>query len=481
MNNNNSHSDISQPQHKSIKLNRCFRVILFFILLSVEMSMNWSSGVLSSASKEIKVQLKMNNKEFGSFGASNGIGRMIGCFLFTILVNNFNRKWVFASFTIVKGILLFSFKLTNIGWLLVICRGLIGFLHMPPSIYIPVWIDQFSLSRYKTIFMTLLQVVMPGGKVQGFLLVLIFGEKNWQMGFVTAGVYLFVIGVFVSFTPEKYFSAKIIAYKDDNIKDNKRRDTLFIYRDNIDNKQTHSNVGMNYFIQMYTILSNPVFITACCARAMMAGTNTALHFWISDYMRNALNINDGRVIFISYTIISIAGPLGGTLASTWTNFVLGGYENKHSQLALLFFHIVCCCFGISVVFMKGLYSFGITTMMFLVFSASALPIVYGIILTSVDPELKGMAYSIANFVTMALTSGPAPFLYGMVNDYYGDAHKNYGMLFIMLSDVAATTFILLLTYFRYRAFNKKKKRTEERLIHQENEIDEGQELQETKV
>jgi hypothetical protein len=131
--------------------------------------------------------------------------------------------------------------------------------------------------------------------------------------------------------------------------------------------------------------------------------------------------------------------------------------------------------------MKGLYSFGITTMMFLVFSASALPIVYGIILTSVDPELKGMAYSIANFVTMALTSGPAPFLYGMVNDYYGDTHKNYGMLFIMLCDVAATTFILLLTYFRYRAFNKKKKRTEEGLMHQQKELDEGQELQETKV
>jgi predicted MFS family arabinose efflux permease len=177
-------SDIkdAEPPQKQVKLNKCFRIVLFFVLISVEMSMNWSSGVLSASSKEIKLQLNMNNKEFGAFGASNGAGRMIGCFLFTILVNNFNRKWVFASFTLVKGVLLFSFKLTNIGWLLVICRGIIGFVHMPPSIYIPVWIDQYGLNRYKTIFMTLLQVVIPGGKVQGYLLVLLFGEKNWQNG-----------------------------------------------------------------------------------------------------------------------------------------------------------------------------------------------------------------------------------------------------------------------------------------------------------
>ena len=453
-------SDIkdTEPPQKQVKLNKCFRIVLFFVLISVEMSMNWSSGVLSASSKEIKLQLNMNNKEFGAFGASNGAGRMIGCFLFTILVNNFNRKWVFASFTLVKGVLLFSFKLTNIGWLLVICRGIIGFVHMPPSIYIPVWIDQYGLNRYKTIFMTLLQVVIPGGKVQGYLLVLLFGEKNWQNGFVTAGIYLFATGVFVVFTPEKYFSSKLVARKYD-ITSRKREDTVFIQRSSSDGKAS-ANAGANYVIQMYTILSNPVFITACCARAVMAGTNTALHFWISDYMRNVLNINDGKLIFFSYTVISIVGPLGGTLNSTFTNFVLGGYENKHSQLALLFFHLVCCCFGLSIAFMPGLYSFCGATMLFLVFSASSMPIVYGIILTSVGPELKGMAYSIANFVTMALTSGPAPFLYGMVNDYYGERHKNYGMLFIMICDLGASFFILLLTYFRYRAFARQKKKNE---------------------
>ena len=48
----------------------------------------------------------------------------------------------------------------------------------------------------------------------------------------------------------------------------------------------------------------------------------------------------------------------------------------------------------------------------------------------------------------------------MVNDYYGETHKNYGMLFIMICDLGATFFILLLTYFRYRAFARQKKKNE---------------------
>ena len=78
---------------------------------------------------------------------------------------------------------------------------------MPPSIYIPVWIDQFGVQKWKTMFMTMVQVVIPTGKVAWYLLHALFGEENWQMGFVFEGAYLFVVGLFASFTPGKYFSS----------------------------------------------------------------------------------------------------------------------------------------------------------------------------------------------------------------------------------------------------------------------------------
>ena len=153
-------------------------------------------------------------------------------------------------------------------------------------------------------------------------------------------------------------------------------------------------------------------------RAVLYGVNTALHFWISDYMRTALNINDSFQILISYSIIAVTGPLGGVLASSFVSFFLGGYEHKNS---------------------------------------AALPIVQGLIITSVAPKLKGTAFSIANLVTMLLTSGPAPYLYGMINDLYKEKFKGVGMLFIMVVACVGLVFIFVLSVCRYHVLKMQDK------------------------
>ena len=114
---------------------------------------------------------------------------------------------VFASFVLVKSVLLVCFKLTSEKYLLIGTRFFIGLVHMPPSIYIPVCIDQFGVQKWKTMFMTMVQVVIPTGKVALYLLHALCGEENWQMVFVFEGAYLFLVGLFVSFTPGKYFSS----------------------------------------------------------------------------------------------------------------------------------------------------------------------------------------------------------------------------------------------------------------------------------
>ena len=67
---------------RRVKLSRCYRFFLFFIVISVESVMNISAGLMSSATKEIKYSLKMNDAKFGIFGTLNGIGRVIGSTLF---------------------------------------------------------------------------------------------------------------------------------------------------------------------------------------------------------------------------------------------------------------------------------------------------------------------------------------------------------------------------------------------------------------
>ena len=88
------------------------------------------------------------------------------------------------------------------------------------------------------------------------------------MGFVTEGVYLFSVAVFVVFTPEKFFSSKLVAAKDtvdvdfqDSDKfENKEQRVVSIFESRQSSKedaQKHS-----YFQEVKAILLNPVFFHA---------------------------------------------------------------------------------------------------------------------------------------------------------------------------------------------------------------------------
>ena len=61
-----------------VLLNRTYRFIAYLVMVSIEMAINISSGVLSAASKSIKKQYTMKDVEFGYFGLAQGIGRTIG-------------------------------------------------------------------------------------------------------------------------------------------------------------------------------------------------------------------------------------------------------------------------------------------------------------------------------------------------------------------------------------------------------------------
>ena len=469
-----------KPKHEKVTLSRTMRFILFVILISVEFAINISTGLLSSASKNIKETLRMNDKEFGMFGTVNGLGRVIGSSIFIVIVNYINRKWVFFFFCFVKAGLLMCFKLTQNGYLLLTTRFFIGIVHMPPSIYIPVWIDQFSIQKFKTLFMTMVQVVQPTGKVAGYLLHIIFGENNWQDGFVAEGFYLLFVSIFVMFTPEKFFSSKLFVVKDSEKKSGERVErkdskkdklTVFMARESVKSKKKENK--SSFFKDLKIVLNNSVLLMGILVRAILFGVNTALHYWISDYMRNALGVTSSSVIFVSYTIIAVSGPVGGVLASSFVSCFLGGYENKSAGCVLLVLHIITCCFGMSIPFMTSLYPFCCVTALYLVFSSAALPIVQGIIITAVSPKLKGTAFSIANLVTMLLTSGPAPFIYGVINDRYKSVFKGMAMLGIMSVAVVGIIFIVLLAIFRNRRFareERKKKKLAKKKREEEMDI-----------
>ena len=455
--------DDSKPKAPTrITLSRGYRIFLWACLVSVECAINNSSGLLSSASKTIKATLKLNDKQFGLVGSANGLGRTLGSSVFIFVNTRMSAKWTCAFFVIVKGFFLIAFKIVNSGEMLVIMRGLVGVVHMPPSIYLPVWIDQFGVQKLKTLMQSVVLVVQPGGKVVGFLLHIIVGDAEWRMGFVLEGIYLVAVGFVFALSPIQYFDSKLQVVKDPDggehveVKKGKQVSKISVFEEKEDLPDSgEKKQAPSFFSDMIELCTNGTFLTSSWIRAVIYGVNTAFHFWIADYMRTVMDINNPSTIFFSYTIIALAGPIGGVLCNAIINPWMGGYESSKSSYALLILHLVSCVFGVAFPLFMGLYPFCLLCGLYLVFNSSMLSILQGVIVSSIPPRLKSTGFSITNIVTMLVTSGPSPVLYGYVNDKYKTWYKPLAMLCTMLGCVACIPFFFILICLRARTFKRK--------------------------
>ena len=458
-----------------VLLSRSYRFIAFLVMVTIEMAINVSSGVLSAASKTIKKQYSMMDVEFGYFGLAQGIGRTFGSIFYTVMVNQISAKWLGGAFSIVKGFVLAAFELTQSKWVLICLRGVIGFVHMPPSTYIPIWIDQYGLRNWKTVQMSFLQALVPVGKVLGFVFVNLFGEERWKFAYDIEGLYLVFCGLFIVFSPIDYFNRKVVLMTDDErpteYKDEKWMQTSIFNR----RASRPGSKGQKLWNDLYTVITNYEFELCNCAKALQNGTQSCIHFWCGDFMINRLGM-DGTVKTFVYTIMNISGPAFGFILSPVINKVFGSYETNHAPIVIMVLHLLTISFGLSATLINNVIVFVICMTLFFGLLSLCLAMTNGCLMISINKDLKGMCYSVGNITCMSITGALCPVIYGKVNDIFNPKGIRYaGMLSIMLINGSASLFLLELGRIKCRKEKKNKEEKKEELVDKDNE--EGRELE----
>ena len=459
----------SEDKHRKVVLSRCYRLFLFFIMVSVEGAMNISSGLLSSATKEIKKSLNMNDAKFGMFGTANGLGRVIGSTLFGMYNLKMSRKWIQTANVGFHALFLLFFKITNNGNILICMRGLTGFTQMPPSIYCCVWIDQYGIGSFKTVQITAVQLFQTTGKCIGYFLNMYFGLDNWKEGFLLEAVYLFFCSFCCLISSEDYFSRtlypnnsleydkssnRIIKKNSEKIK-NRISSTIYEDKEIFLKEET-------FFSDLIILSCHSLYMISMSSRCILHGLNTCLHFWLADFIRNVIKEDNQLKVTISYSIICFAGPFGGIVANAVLKPCIGGYETRKSSWPLVFLQVIASILAISIGFMKSTFSVCVITILYLIFNSSALPLVQGILISCVDPELSATGFAIASILTQSLTSGATPFIYGVINDRYKDKYPWLAMVSVMSLQFVAVPLLILLAILRNRKFDEEEKLKEEK-------------------
>ena len=451
-----------QPQSprkgEPVLLNRSYRFIAYLVMVSIEMAINVSSGVLSAASKTIKKQYTMLDVEFGYFGLAQGIGRTFGSIFYTIMVNQISAKWLGGAFSIVKGFVLAAFELTQSKWILIILRGVIGFVHMPPSTYIPIWIDQYGLRKYKTVQMSFLQALVPVGKVLGFVLVNVFGEERWKLAYDVEGLFLVFCGLFIVLSPIDYFNRKVVLMSDDErpteYKEEKWKE-ISVFNRRVSRPGSKTQKLWN---DLYTVITNYEFEICNCAKALQNGTQSCIHFWCGDFMINRLGM-DGTKKTLIYTLMNISGPSIGFLLSPIINKFFGSYETPHAPIVIMVIHLLTISFGLSATLINNVPVFIVCMTLFFGLLSLSLAMTNGCLMISINKDLKGMCYSVGNITCMSITGALSPVIYGKVNDIFNPRGIRYaGMLSVMLINGSASLFLFELARIKCKKEKKGEKK-----------------------
>lgn len=447
-------------KERKLSLSREYRCFLYFIFVTVVGIMNVSSGLLSSASNEIKKQIKMSEAEFGSFSLSLSIGRVIGSLLFSFLNKLISRKWLMIVSMIIRSTSLSGFYFLDNKYLLIILRGVQGFSQMPPSIYTPIWINQFGLKEYKTIQMTSIQLFATLGVFLGYLINLIIGKENWQIGFVIESLYLIFCVLCLIISNNDYFSNNLFSTEESLDKT--------IFEENVEDEKKKSN----YCEDLRKLIVNHFFMICILCRVILQGLNTCLRYWLADFLRNAVGEKNDLKITICTLFITFTGPLAGLIANASLRKKIGSYESKKSSWPLVFLQICASFTAIGIGFMPNTISVTCCTIAFFFFNSSALPLLQGILINCVDKDLTATGFSLASLLTQILTSGSVTTLYGKINDIFLERNKRIAMIVCMSFHFVAVPLLIILAILRNKNIDdgdKKKEEEQELMEQKENE------------
>ena len=446
---------------RKVRLSRYYRLFLFFIMASIEGVMNIANGLLSSATKEVKKSLNMNDAKFGSLGTANSLGRIMSSTLFGMLNQKISRKWSTTLGIGFHAIFILCFHITNNANILIFVRGLHGFTQMPPSIYVPVWIDQYAIRSYRTVQLTTVQLSQTIGKCIGYLLNMYFGLEHWKKGFLVEAGYLIFCTICCLITSEDYFSMTLYRPKLSDEEEKNLRISCTIYEEQ-EKREKKEEKKRNFFDDLKILSGHSLYVLSVTCRCILHGINTCLHFWLADFLRTVIHEQDQLKITIYYSIICFAGPVGGMIANAVLKPLIISYESRKASWPLVILQLIASIFGISIGLMKTTLNVTIATILFLIFNSSALPIVQGILISCVDKELGATGFAIANILTQVLTSGTTPLLYGIINDRYKERYPNLAMLCIMSLEFLAIPFLCILACLRNKKFDEEEKNKQDK-------------------
>ncbi len=229
------------------------------------------------------------------------------------------------------------------------------------------------------------------------------------------------------FIPNIYFSSKLVAVTGKDGKEEIRPSqtevgSIF----NIRQSDPHER-DVNVFERDKSLLTDPFFMVLVWARCINVFLRSALQFWLVKYIISLGYTNKPLTTFVFAYMIT-CNPLLGNLIGGKISGKVGGYHDKKSLFIVLGIQIAACIAFTPAPYFEEWWKFCIFASLLQVIGMANVGPIGNIITTSLNKEQKKRSAGVLAIFNVIIGSVPAPPLYGLILDRWGEYNKHCAMI-----------------------------------------------------
>ena len=480
----------SDLQENYTVLSRKIRIYIFSLFLILSVVVDLESGIFNSSVDILQKDLEMNNAQYGLFVSISFTGRIIGLVIFMVLLNFKHRKFTLITSIFLHGSSYGLYQISNNSYLLIFAKMFAAGNKVCATIYRPVWIEQFGLSKYKSIFFSLVQIMSSYGQIIGFNLGSFLFQENWKLGLLSILIIMYIIGIGFLVCPGKYFHRSYMYYEDKlvdtddkeknelekensqneragnyNINSNlkksnnnaikKKRGTVFVDSEKIKNQaenteKTFKEKIIDMFKELLFLIKNKIYLLSVIKRANITFILQIVHSYLKPYQIHTLDNPDEDLLVLFYSLSTlVSGAVGGLIGGIITK-KLGGYENAKSIYIMIIPEILTTITITFLAFTKDFYIYNINLMLFFCFISMGSPVIQGYLINAIPKSIKGIGVGLDMIISTFLGKIPGPVIYGALEDKYKEVNPPLAWRICMCYFYVGVIAVFYLCYCKYK-------------------------------
>jgi MFS family permease len=454
-----------------IGINDKVRNTIYAVLVLISAFSSCDGGIIPQQNTYIKQDFEDEDDALvGFFGSVDYIGRVIGALVFSFILGKVNRKLVLFITLLLKAITLFISLLFKGAIINIIFRGISGISQVFYTSYLPVWCDQYGKKKNRTLMVMLIQLGNPLGIIIGYGIgmacqkILPGTYSGWRLGFGIEGVILIICAFIIIFFKKIYFSEKFILIDDNIGKEEKKEED-----DTTNKPKSKSNIPK--------ILCNKLFLFTTLSNSVSFFGMGIVQYWGDKYMELVLKI-ETTLRFILFGGLCLLGPILGIAFGGILTSKLGGYNKRKAMTFTVILLIIAAVISCLITLGNNTVVFIAFGWCYLFFLCAAIPPESGIIIASLENNLRGDGFALSNSILNLLGSFPSSYAFGSLLDIYKknmteeDAnnykHYVYTMITCMALNFAGVIFIAIACIYRFKIKGDLSTNPEEEIRDTEN-------------